>query len=85
MRVPEPYVDRLNRARQAKRVSPDELARRCGYPLDLIEPLLRGEPEAMSERMNQELCEVLGLDAAEMWKLAQEQPAARARAAPGGD
>ncbi len=72
MRVPEVYLERLNRAREARGLSADELARRTGYPLDLVEPLLRGEPEAISERMNTEMCEVLGLDAAEMWSLAQQ-------------
>jgi len=71
MRVPGNYVQQLNHAREERGLSPDELARRCGYPLDLVEPLLRGEPEAISERMNSELCQVLGLDSAKMWSMAQ--------------
>jgi hypothetical protein len=71
MRVPRLYVERLNQAMEARRLPADELARRSGYPLDLVEPLLRGQPEVISERMNHEVCEVLGLDGAEMWSLAQ--------------
>ncbi len=78
MQVPRPYLDRLKQAMEARRVSADELARRSGYPLDLVEPLLRGEPEVVSERMNVELCEALGLDAAEMWSVAQGEHAGRA-------
>ena len=43
------------------------LAVRSGYPADLVEPLLRGAPTAVSEEMNEKLCRVLGLDAGEMW------------------
>jgi hypothetical protein len=77
MRLPRPYLDRLNDAMAARHISADELARRSGYPLDLVAPLLRGEPEVVSEQMNGEMCEALGLDAAEMWSLAQGEHAGR--------
>lgn len=77
MRLPRPYLDRLNGAMTARGIAADELARRSGYPLDLVAPLLRGEPEVVSERMNDEMCDVLGLNAAEMWSLALGEHAGR--------
>lgn len=69
------YGERLNRAREEKGLSMGALARRSGYPLDLVEPLLKGTPIVVSEQMNNELCEALELDAREMWhELRDEVP-----------
>lgn len=65
------YVERLEEARRRKGLTLGELARRSGYPADLVEPLLACRPEGpVSEHMNKELCEALDLDAQEMWRLA---------------
>ena len=68
------YIDRLEQARIRKDLSVDEVARLSGYPADLVRPLFSGVPPdaELSEGMNAELCEALGLDASEMWPLARE-------------
>jgi transcriptional regulator with XRE-family HTH domain len=81
MKMAGAYVERLNRAREEQGLSVEALARRSGYPADLVAPLLAGTPVSMSEMMNRELCEALGLDAQEMWRLSQPHaPAERADA-----
>ncbi len=68
MRLHKSYVERLNRAREEKGLSVAQLSVRCGYPADLVEPLLRGTPIVISEEMNEKLCEALELDAQELWQ-----------------
>jgi hypothetical protein len=68
------YARQLEEARARTGLSVDEVARRSGYPADLVRPLFAGEPPDadLSEQMNAELCEALGLDAREMWRHARE-------------
>jgi transcriptional regulator with XRE-family HTH domain len=61
------YVERLNRAREEQGLSVDGLAVRCGYPTDLVEPLLRSAPIVLSNDMNEKLCQALGLDPDDLW------------------
>ncbi len=70
------YIDRINRAREAKGMSIDALALRTGYPADLVVPLLSGAAASFSEELNRELCEALDLDEAELRALARDAGAA---------
>ncbi len=65
--MPNSYIERLNRAREERGWSVAEIARRSGYPADLVEPLLAGNPVFVSEEMNKELCEALSLDPQALW------------------
>jgi hypothetical protein len=67
MEIKTSYVERLNGACEEKGLSVGALAVRSGYPADLVEPLLLGSPIIVSKDMNEKLCEVLDLDANDMW------------------
>jgi len=68
--------------RQGRAISIRELSVAIGRSYELCRLVLRGHP-AVSEAFNHDACELLGLDEAEMWKIAAAEKVRRGYGAPG--